>query len=47
MAALLSIRSGWEDVVRTPQDDGPSPVVAISYPDECKTDIITTYVFLA
>ena len=26
---------GWEDTIRTPQDDGSNPVVAIKYPDDC------------
>lgn len=29
-------RPEWADVVRIPQDDGPSPPVAIHYTDKCK-----------
>ena len=27
---------GWEDTIRTPQDDGNNPVVSINYPERCK-----------
>ena len=30
-------REEWEDVSPLPQDDGPSPVVAIAYTDRCRS----------
>ena len=32
---LYSEREDWKDVTPIPQDDGPFPVVAISYTETC------------
>lgn len=36
---------GWEDVVPIPQDDGPTPVVAIAYTRECETFCVISFSF--
>lgn len=37
--------SGWEDVEPLPQDDGPTPVVAIAYTQECNVFLTVLSMF--
>ena len=33
-------REEWRDVVPVEQDDGPNPIVAIAYSDQCKGAVV-------
>jgi hypothetical protein len=33
-------REEWKDISPVPQDDGPSPVCAINYTNECKFELL-------